>query len=82
MALSFTGKTQVVEQKESVDDYIFVKTEHKGKLTKVMFRDILYIEGLKNYVSIYTENKEQIITLLTMKEMEERLPEDEFLSLT
>lgn len=78
MALSFNTKTQVVEKKESVDDYIFVKTEHKGKLTKVMFRDILYIEGLKNYVSIYTENKEQVITLLTMKEMEERLPEISF----
>jgi DNA-binding LytR/AlgR family response regulator len=66
------------EKKESIDDYIFVKTEHKGKLTKIMFRDILYVEGLKNYVSIYTENKEQIITLLTMKEMEERLPQTSF----
>jgi DNA-binding LytR/AlgR family response regulator len=63
---------------KAVDDYVFVKTEHKGKIIKIRFNDILYIEGLKNYVSIFTENKEQIITLLTMKEMEERLPESSF----
>ena len=66
------------EEKEITDDYIFVKTEHKGKLTKVLFKDILYIESLKNYVSIYTVDKEQVISLLTMKEMEERLPTSTF----
>ncbi|MFY7909822.1 MAG: LytR/AlgR family response regulator transcription factor [Emticicia sp.] len=76
--LDTASKNQNIEPKQSEDDYIFVKTEHKGKLTKVMFRDILYIESLKNYVSIYTDNKEQIITLLTMKEMEERLPKTSF----
>jgi DNA-binding LytR/AlgR family response regulator len=64
--------------KEITDDYIFVKTEHKGKLTKVLFKDILYIESQKNYVAIYTSDKEQIISLLTMKEMEERLPTSSF----
>lgn len=64
--------------KETTDDYIFVKTEHKGKLTKILFNDILYIESQKNYVAIYTCDKEQIISLLTMKEMEERLPTTSF----
>jgi DNA-binding LytR/AlgR family response regulator len=71
-------KTIVVEAKESNEDYIFVKTEHKGKITKILFSDILYIESLKNYVAIYTTEKEQITTLLTMKEMEERLPSNIF----
>lgn len=66
------------EEKEIADDYIFVKTEHKGKLTKILFKDILYIESLKNYIGIYTVHKEQIISLLTMKEIEERLPKDAF----
>jgi DNA-binding LytR/AlgR family response regulator len=70
--------TQTAKQVVTDDDYIFVKTEHKGKFTKVNFGDILYVEGLKNYVAIYTKNKEQIVTLLSMKDMEERLPSNLF----
>jgi DNA-binding LytR/AlgR family response regulator len=36
------------------------------------------VEALKNYVAIYTKNKEQIVTLLSMKDMEERLPSNLF----
>jgi DNA-binding LytR/AlgR family response regulator len=57
---------------ESDNDFIFVKTESKGKFLKINFKDIAYVEGLKNYVSIFVDN-ERIITLLTMKELEERL---------
>jgi DNA-binding LytR/AlgR family response regulator len=75
-----TIQTEVAqtEKKTPTDDYIFVKTEHKGKFTKVNFSDILYVESLKNYVAIYTKNKEQIVTLLSMKDMEERLPSNLF----
>lgn len=64
---------------ESLHDYIMVKTEHKGKYVKVKFENILYIESLKNYVAIYTLQKEQIITLLTMKELAEKLPKEHFI---
>lgn len=63
---------------EKPDDYIFVKTESKGKMTKVSFDEILYVEGLKNYISIFT-HEERIITLLNVKDMEERLPAHEFM---
>lgn len=62
----------------SLSDYIFVKTETKGKLLKVVLSEIRYVEGLGNYVSIYTDEK-RIITLLTIKELEERLPKPHFL---
>lgn len=55
------------------DDYIFVKTELKGKMLKVNFKDIMYIEGLKNYVSIYTP-EERIISYISFKQLEEILP--------
>lgn len=55
-------------------DYIFVKTEQKGKLIKINIRDIVFIEGLKNYVKIHTRSGEKIIALLNMKDLEERLP--------
>ncbi|MDQ7947436.1 MAG: LytTR family DNA-binding domain-containing protein [Pedobacter sp.] len=59
-----------------IQDFIFVKTEHK--IQKIELQDILYIEGLKDYISIYTKN-ERVITLQNMKKMEETLPKGEFI---
>lgn len=59
-----------------IQDFIFVKTEHK--IQKIELDDILYIEGLKDYISIFTKN-ERVITLQNMKKMEETLPKGEFI---
>jgi DNA-binding LytR/AlgR family response regulator len=56
---------------ETGPDYIFVKADKK--LVKVNFDDILYIEGLKDYVIIRLENN-RVITLQTMKSLEDKLP--------
>ncbi len=56
-------------------DFIFIKTEHK--IQKIYLNDILYIEGLKDYISIFTK-EERIITLQNMKKMEEILPSGRF----
>lgn len=56
-------------------DFIFIKTEYK--ILKLNLSDILYIEGLKDYVSIYTAS-ERILTLQTMKKTEEMLPSNRF----
>ena len=68
----------VVEAPKNTEmlDFIFVKVEHKIK--KVNLPDILYIEGLKDYVSVYTAS-ERILTLQTMKKMEELLPPQRFI---
>lgn len=60
---------------QSSHDFIFVKTEHK--IQKIYLDDILYIEGLKDYISIFTKT-ERIITLQNMKKMEESLPAKSF----
>lgn len=57
-------------------DFIFVKAEHK--IQKIYLDDILYIEGLKDYISIFTKS-ERIITLQNMKKMEESLPSKSFI---
>lgn len=56
-------------------DYIFVKADKK--LIKVNYADIIYIEGLKDYVIIRMEAS-RVITLQTMKSLEEKLPAGNF----
>ncbi|MES2109991.1 MAG: LytTR family DNA-binding domain-containing protein [Bacteroidota bacterium] len=63
-------------QNDFLSDFIFVKTEHK--IQKVYLNDILFIEGLKDYISIFTP-AERIITLQNMKKMEDALPEKNFI---
>ena len=55
--------------------YIFIKVE--TKMVRVELDDILYVEGLKNYVSIFTKTQ-RIVTLQTMKQLEEILPPNRF----
>jgi DNA-binding LytR/AlgR family response regulator len=65
--------------KEQVEnDYIFVKTESKGKLLKINLSEIDYIEGMKNYVAIYSGGK-KILVYTAMKDLEERLPARQFI---
>jgi len=57
------------------DEYMFVKADKK--LIRVNFEDIIYIEGLKDYVMIKLANS-RIITLQTMKSLEAKLPSKTF----
>jgi len=58
-------------------DYLFVKGDSKNKYLKVKYADILYIEGLKNYVSIVVPGQ-RIITYLTLRELAAQLPQPPF----
>jgi two-component system, LytTR family, response regulator len=53
------------------DDYFFVKCG--SKYEKIVFEDILYIEGMQNYVTMHTV-KGKYITMLSLKSLEEKLP--------
>lgn len=54
-------------------NYIFVKSD--GRQVKLFFDDILYIEGLKDYLKIFTKTS-KILVLETMKSFEEKLPQN------
>ena len=56
---------------EEKSDYFFVKADKK--LVKINYTDIVYIEGLKDYV-IIRMNSNRIVTLQTMKSLESKLP--------
>jgi DNA-binding LytR/AlgR family response regulator len=72
------GEKEADNHELNTDDFIFVKTESKGKLLKINLKDIDYIEGMKNYVAIYRGGQKTLV-YTSMKELEEHLPHKQFL---
>ncbi len=71
--------TAVVQDKpvqETKNSFVFVKDG--TKLVKVELEDILYVEGLKDYVTIHTRHQ-KIISLQRLKVLEDQLPADKFI---
>jgi DNA-binding LytR/AlgR family response regulator len=58
------------------NDYIYVKENKRA--VKILFKEILYIESLKDYVIIHTETK-NIISKIPISDLEEQLPTGRFL---
>jgi len=58
-------------------DYMFIKGDSKNKFLKVSYDDVLYIEGLKNYVSVFTPGQ-RLVTYQTLRDLEEQLPKPPF----
>jgi DNA-binding LytR/AlgR family response regulator len=59
-------------------DYFFVKCD--GKIEKVLYDELLYVEAMLNYVVLYMENRKMIV-YLTIKGIEEQLPGNLFLKI-
>ena len=70
------GNIQISQQATEEKNYIFVKTEYR--MQRVDFKDILYIEGLKEYLIIKMITG-RVITLQSFKHMEEMLPSSNFI---
>jgi two-component system LytT family response regulator len=66
------------EKQSDEDDYIFVKTESKGKLLKINLSEIDYIEGMKNYVAIHRGTQKTLV-YTNMKDIEAKLPHRQFI---
>jgi len=59
-------------------EFLFLKSEYK--IRRINFNDILFIEGLKDYIKVHTiENEKPILSLNSMKSLEQKLPEDRFM---
>ena len=61
----------------TAQNHFFIRADYK--LIKVMYEDIVYIEGLNDYVKIFLLNQKPIIARMTMKNMLDRLPQDSFI---
>ncbi|MBO9673516.1 MAG: response regulator transcription factor [Sphingobacteriaceae bacterium] len=70
--------SQQKNNKPSTDQskYLFVKDGHK--LHRVLFDEICYIEAMKDYIKVVLKDR-SIITHLTMKRVEDQLPESQFI---
>lgn len=63
---------------EANNQFLFLKSEYK--IRRINFNDILYIEGLKDYIKVYTVGEDKpVLSLSSMKALEQKLPEDKFM---
>lgn len=72
-AVSKAQENIVQRSSDQQPDFIFVKTENR--LEKIMLNEILYIEGMRDYRKIHTENK-RIMTLQNFSEFEKLIPQN------
>jgi two-component system, LytTR family, response regulator len=70
--------TIIAEKPPAAAEQPFVFIKDGTKLVKVVFDDILYVEGLKDYVTIHMNNQ-KIVSLQRLKTLEEQLPPDKFI---
>jgi DNA-binding LytR/AlgR family response regulator len=67
-----------LHQSESVaHQYLFIRADYS--LVKVILQDILYIEGLDDYLKIHLVGKKPIVARMTMKAIQDKIPANEFI---
>lgn len=70
------GKQQPMLSEEK--EFLFVKSEYKQ--LRIRLADVLYFEGLKDYIKIWLkDNPKPVLTLMSLKSLEEELPEGKFM---
>ena len=73
-----TVSTNLSKETETLPDFIFIKSEYEN--IKINTADIIYLQGLKDYIKIYTSQSEKaILTLSSFKDIQEKLPKNSFL---
>ncbi len=58
-------------------DFLLIRADYK--LNKIPYSEILYIEGLDDYIQIHLENKTKIVARFSMKSILEKLPQQQFI---
>lgn len=65
------------EDLKASSNHLFIKSEYK--IIRIEIENILYIEGMREYVRIHLENAKPLMTLISMKKIEEKLPSSSFM---
>jgi DNA-binding LytR/AlgR family response regulator len=72
-----TKQPAATKEKESAPEYIFVNVEYS--LVKLVVANIMWVEGLKDYIKIHLHGAKPVVTRMNMKTIEEELPTSKFL---
>ncbi len=72
-----TESTPAAETLNLKEKQLYIKSEHR--ILKIELSDIKYIEGMREYVRIHLIHEKPVMTLLSMKKLEEALPADSFM---
>jgi len=73
----FDGQQQKPDEVNSNKDFLFIKSEYK--IVRINLDNIKYIEGMSEYIKIHLTNSKPVMTLLSMKAIEDHLPSDRFM---
>jgi len=65
------------KQNLSENKYIFIRADYS--LVKIPVADILYIEGLADYLKIFIKDRQTVVARMTMNDMVQKLPEKDFI---
>ncbi|CAD0000852.1 LytR/AlgR family response regulator transcription factor [Flavobacterium chungangense] len=65
-------------QNQSLEQqYLFIRADYS--LIRILFTDILFIEGLDDYIKIHIQNQKTVVARMTLKKLIEKLPSPEFI---
>jgi two-component system LytT family response regulator len=65
------------EKTKTTGDHLFVKSDYR--LMRINLNDIKYIESMHEYIRIHLINNKPVMTLVSLKSIEEQLPKDKFM---
>lgn len=69
-------RSSLATSETKTDDYLFIKTE--GRLIKTEYKNILYIESLKDYVSVFCKEGKYVVST-NLKQIHNQLPQNDFI---
>ncbi|NJO92150.1 MAG: response regulator transcription factor [Chloroflexia bacterium] len=76
-AEKYLGSSKEQEKLNADDEHLFIKSEYK--IIRINLSDIKYIEGMREYVRIHLLNAKPVMSLLSMKSIEQKLPQNRFM---
>jgi len=65
------------DEVKSNKEFLFIKSDYK--ILRLNFDEIKYIEGMSEYIKIHLSNSKPVMTLLSLKSIEEKLPSERFM---
>lgn len=77
LAIEKVKKVKQLNHQNDENAFILIRADYK--LNKIFLKDILFIEGLDDYIQIHIEGKAKIVARMSMKNIMEELPSNEFI---